>query len=60
MSDWYARVREHKRVLDDPATPDSMEVRKALLAQVECGQITLEEAQKIIRKLRRKRERQRP
>lgn len=46
------RYRDH---MDNPKSPDSLEVRKALLKRVDAGEITLEEAQRQVRALKLKR-----
>lgn len=51
----HRRLREYRDRMDNPQSPDNLEVRKALLDRVKAGEITLEEAQKQVRALKRKR-----
>ena len=54
--DHYERIHRHRiDVLDNPDAPDNMEARLALIRRVDAGEITLAEAQKQVRKLRRQR-----
>lgn len=57
MAVWSEKVREHRRnVCDNPNAPDNMSVRLALLKRIDAGEITLADAQKQVRKLRKQRE----
>ena len=44
--DHHQRLRERDAIMRDPNTADNMDVRKALLARVKSGEITLEQCQK--------------
>ena len=48
----YERRRATEKRLNDPNTADNIDVRKGLLKQVSDGQITLQEAQSKLKKIK--------
>jgi hypothetical protein len=51
--DHYQRLRERDAIMRDPNTADNMDVRKALLARVKSGEITLDQCQKELSAIQR-------
>ena len=51
--DHYERIRETNRRLNDPNTADNLNVRMELMERVKKGEITLEEAQEELKRIKR-------
>lgn len=56
--DHYQRWKDRDAIMRDPNTADNMEVRKALMARVRAGEITLAECQAELAEIQREAKRQ--
>ena len=53
MTDYYERMRNLRQAEADGVVADSLEVRKALILRMEAGELTLEQVQAELKRIKR-------